>query len=412
MKPKILIAAFVSSLLTQSSALGQGALTPPGAPAPTMKTLSQVEPRTPISSAPFTITTPGSYYLTTNLAVSSGDAIDINTSGVTLDLNGFTISSSSPTNSGYAISLNSANDVTILNGHIQSGVTNNGSGIYGGPGFKAGIDWIGAAPQNVRVSGVSVAGVLSYGIYVSTENMAPDTSLVEGCQVHTVGNLGIVASIVKSSSAMDCGLYAIGGDQILDCRGQATVPGGGGIYASYFVQNSYGYATNGSFNYGIISDGTALNCYGYSGPAGQGIYAQTAAHCYGYNGGSGCGVNAQNIENCYGTSTSGIAVSGLMVQNSEGETTSGMAIRADSAINCYAYVSAGVSGSYGINTVTAENCYSRNYGAGYGIYSSLAFNCCSLCTTGTGLYAFTANSCHATTYSGTAYNVTHNVNSY
>src|SRR6185295_16428367 len=76
-----------------STALAQGPLTPPGAPAPTMKTLDQVEARTLISSAPFTISQPGSYYLTANLTVSSGNAITIAASGVTLDLNGFTISS-------------------------------------------------------------------------------------------------------------------------------------------------------------------------------------------------------------------------------------------------------------------------------------------------------------------------------
>src|SRR5262245_25481316 len=76
-----------------STAFAQGALTPPGAPAPTMKTLAQIEPRTPISSAPFTISSPGSYYLTTNVTVSTGDAITITVNNVTLDLNGFTIAS-------------------------------------------------------------------------------------------------------------------------------------------------------------------------------------------------------------------------------------------------------------------------------------------------------------------------------
>src|SRR6185437_1380639 len=55
MKTKTLVACLASALLAQFSSFGQGALTPPGGPAPTMKTLSQIEPRTPISSAPFTI---------------------------------------------------------------------------------------------------------------------------------------------------------------------------------------------------------------------------------------------------------------------------------------------------------------------------------------------------------------------
>jgi len=35
------------------------------------------EPRTPISSLPFTISTSGSYYLTKNLSVATGDGITI-----------------------------------------------------------------------------------------------------------------------------------------------------------------------------------------------------------------------------------------------------------------------------------------------------------------------------------------------
>ena len=61
----------------RSTAFAQGALTPPGAPAPTMKSLAQIEPRTPISSVPFTITQPGSYYLTTNLTTTVSNAIVI-----------------------------------------------------------------------------------------------------------------------------------------------------------------------------------------------------------------------------------------------------------------------------------------------------------------------------------------------
>ena len=41
----LLAAVFNASL---STVFAQGSLTPPGAPAPTMKTLAQIEPRTPI----------------------------------------------------------------------------------------------------------------------------------------------------------------------------------------------------------------------------------------------------------------------------------------------------------------------------------------------------------------------------
>ena len=92
MKNTILLIVFLASFFILDSARGQGALTPPGPPSPTMKSLSQIEPRTAIASST-TITAPGSYYLTGNLAISSGNAITIAANNVALDLNGFTISS-------------------------------------------------------------------------------------------------------------------------------------------------------------------------------------------------------------------------------------------------------------------------------------------------------------------------------
>jgi hypothetical protein len=73
--------AVLSTLNSQISTLhAQGALTPPGAPAPTMKTLAQIEPRMPISSLTYIISAPGSYYLTTNLTCIGGSANGINIS--------------------------------------------------------------------------------------------------------------------------------------------------------------------------------------------------------------------------------------------------------------------------------------------------------------------------------------------
>ena len=58
-----------------------------------MKTLAQIEPRIPISSAPFTISSSGSYYLTMNLTTTESNAIVIAANGKTPDLGGWTISS-------------------------------------------------------------------------------------------------------------------------------------------------------------------------------------------------------------------------------------------------------------------------------------------------------------------------------
>src|ERR1700730_1612436 len=98
------IFAFISSCILLPSAFPQGSITPPGAPAPTMKSLGEVEPRTNLQATPapagvdttnenyhFIINQPGSYYLSANLGVTKTNGIQINAEGVTLDLNGFQI---------------------------------------------------------------------------------------------------------------------------------------------------------------------------------------------------------------------------------------------------------------------------------------------------------------------------------
>jgi len=113
----LLAACALVALTSVHSAFAQGALTPPGAPAPTMKTLAQIEPRTPLS-APFTITQPGSYYLTTNIFVASGNAITINTNDVTLDLNGFVVTAGTA-GQGVAVP-NAQRNVSVHSGVVRN----------------------------------------------------------------------------------------------------------------------------------------------------------------------------------------------------------------------------------------------------------------------------------------------------
>ena len=218
---KTLLVCSATLALTESI-FAQGSITPPGAPAPTMKSLDQIEARTPISSAPFFINASGSYYLTKNLTVATGSAIAINVSDVSLDLNGFTISSTqNPASSGVAIYMTGASrNVAIFNGAISSGVTVSG-GTYSGTGFGYGVYCPSAV--SVRVSGVSVAGVLNHGIYLGFSS-----SVVEACTVDTAGGYGIAASAVSHSTALNTGSAGVFGNNVSDCCCTSSLYG---IYA-------------------------------------------------------------------------------------------------------------------------------------------------------------------------------------
>jgi len=115
----LIIALTFLLLSSLNSALAKGALTPPDAPAPTMKSLNQIEPRTPISTLPYTISNAGSYYLTNNLTGQAGaNGITITTSDVTLDLNGFTIIGVAGSSDGIFVNGINAFNITIRNGTV------------------------------------------------------------------------------------------------------------------------------------------------------------------------------------------------------------------------------------------------------------------------------------------------------
>jgi hypothetical protein len=183
MRTRFHVALVALSLTLQTQVvLGQGSLTPPGAPAPTMKTLSQIEPRTPISTLPFTINTPGSYYVTANLTNSGGHGITISSGNVVLD----------------------------LGGNVLQGVGANGNGI-----FVAG-NFTNIVICNGIVSGWSTRGVDAYSVGY------PRQVRIENIQAFSNGEVGIYAeadSIIRNCHAMlngKDGINCVGGE-IIDC---------------------------------------------------------------------------------------------------------------------------------------------------------------------------------------------------
>jgi hypothetical protein len=132
----VLLAGVLSSIIWISA----GDLYPPGPVSPTMKSLAQVEPRTPIIpindggagnavagpgpgpvTCPGTISTSGAYYLTGNCTVPAfQDGIVINAANIELDLNGYAIIGD--VNSGSGILANFANlaFTKVINGTIRN----------------------------------------------------------------------------------------------------------------------------------------------------------------------------------------------------------------------------------------------------------------------------------------------------
>jgi hypothetical protein len=117
-----------SFFLIHPSSFGQGSLTPPGPPAPTMKALDQIEPRRPISLdhtpgdavSEFIISLPGSYYMTSNITGLSGKTgISITADDVTVDLNGFALIGLAGSLNGISVQ-GAQKNLRIRNGSAQN----------------------------------------------------------------------------------------------------------------------------------------------------------------------------------------------------------------------------------------------------------------------------------------------------
>lgn len=253
----LLLAAPLFHFLLSTSAFCQGSLTPPGAPAPTMQTLDQLgaktdeantklnqvnakadtinarsEKRIPISSLPFTIGQPGSYYLTGSLEFSaaSADAIIIAVSNVTLDLMGFTLSSTSAV-TGSAIRTNGGvNGIEIRNGVIAGNTTVTISGTaptetwtVAAAGFNTGIN--AANTTHSHISNLRISGCRQNGMAIGTGAVVDHVTATQNGLSGIVAISGRVANSTSfsnrghgiqsgSGAVMNCVVSANAGDGI------------------------------------------------------------------------------------------------------------------------------------------------------------------------------------------------------
>ncbi|MFG0275795.1 MAG: right-handed parallel beta-helix repeat-containing protein [Phycisphaerales bacterium] len=256
-----------------------GDLAPPGAPAPTMKTLDEVEPRIPIgplttpgdADSVFRISQPGSYYLTGNLIGQANRCgIEIASSGVSIDLMGFTLEGVPGSREGVNASVTS-NAVSIVNGTIR------------GWGFE-GVDL--NLVDGSRLRGLIVEGSGSRGIFVSEEAI-----IIECVAIGNGGN-GFLASngaLVKDCVAegnTDSG-FAIGSrSQVIGVTANDNGIHGVSIGTGSSVVDSNAYSNDadgfaGSSGVSVINCAAAFNSQdgidvgGGSTVRGNTVYAST-----------------------------------------------------------------------------------------------------------------------------------------
>lgn len=291
----------IAALTAVAGRVSAGPLTPPVGPvAATMKTLSDVEPRTEMNAANtpgdadsmLRITAPGSYYLTSSITALPGKrGIEIAADDVTIDLNGFRIG-------GYA-------------------------------GALQGIKCVGTARRNVTIRNGSIWTMSGGGIDFRGDGVES----TKGCRVERV-------------TIQDCGAHGVfGADECLFDHVIAS----GNAAAGIFVQGSgdlHDCVVNRNADFGIwISRGTVRDCSANSN-TGNGIYGIAAVisnslakanTSFGISVGRGAITNCTSTENleggiqgagecllqgntCVDNSNAGGTATGISCSNSSGRS--------------------------------------------------------------------------------------------
>ena len=259
-----------------------------------MKTLEQIEPRIDVATVGgfanyhHVINNPGSYYLSDNLEVSKISGILIGADDVTLNLNGFAISSTSG-GKEYGIYVSSdADSATIRNGSIRGFIT----GVYSSGGGSL-------------ITEVVASECAEYGIYAGISARIVD------CRTHDNPGTGIYAG--EGSSLSGCTAYNNGGAYGIYAHYSASLEGctaynnqGTGIYASYgsSLRGCSAYGSQGGYGINATEGASLVGCTARNNPFG-GIYASFGSNlrsCNVSGNGGSYAIYARDGSNLHGCS--------------------------------------------------------------------------------------------------------------
>ncbi len=217
-----------------------------GAPVSTMRTLAEVEPRTPILSLPITITTPGSYYLTGNLTGTTvnGDGIIIDTNEVSIDLNGYTLDGSTEANDDGIYVLGNQQNIYIHNGTVSG---------WGGDGINA-LNADNSIFENLSISNNGGDGLVTdFGCIII--DCTANANGIDGLE-------GDDGTLIKNSTAfenMDNGIQTSDGCLVLDSTSYKNENDGIDIAAGSIVRRCVA-RENGIFGFDLALSTSAIAC--------------------------------------------------------------------------------------------------------------------------------------------------------
>lgn len=182
---------------------------------------------TPITSVPYTISTSGVYCLTGNLttSITSGSAISINTSNVTLDMNGFSIDGTSAGSASVAhgiLASGAKENITVRNGTVSGFLR----GVTVSTPTAGRVDSSGHLIEDLKISNSLLTGILVsatgtivrnnivnetggstvypaftlHGIYFDGAGNLADNNIVQGTDATIASNAGARGIAVVGSS--------------------------------------------------------------------------------------------------------------------------------------------------------------------------------------------------------------------